>query len=162
MLLVLGCPGSGCSTFLKAMAVETEWFEISSDPYQQMRKHFKGAGTLAFAASMRSHDNSLIHDGLARTVAGQFHLGDFHLGDSLDTRVGNAMIRGLSVGEKRRTSTAEIFVGGTPFQFWDNCTRGLDKGDAEYQQGRGFSPEHARRISGSLRAGRGRLCRQPQ
>jgi energy-coupling factor transporter ATP-binding protein EcfA2 len=31
MLLVLESPGTGCSTFPKAMAVETEWFEISSE-----------------------------------------------------------------------------------------------------------------------------------
>lgn len=31
MLLVLGRPGSGCSTFLKAMAGETQGFEVSSE-----------------------------------------------------------------------------------------------------------------------------------
>lgn len=109
-------------------------------PSEQMRKHFKGARvylaeldvhfaelslgqTLAFAASTRAgaNDDGRVNDGVARTVAGQFHLAD-----SFDTKVGNAMIRGLSGGEKRRTSIAEIFVGGAPFQFWDNCTRGLD------------------------------------
>jgi ABC-type multidrug transport system ATPase subunit len=40
------------------------------------------------------------------------------------------MIRGLSGGEKRRTSIAEAFVGGAQFQCWDNSTRGIDSSTA--------------------------------
>lgn len=104
-------------------------------PYQQMHKHFKGARvylaeldvhfaelilgqTLGFAASAR---NQASHHSLARTVAEQLELTD-----SVDTKVGNAMIRGISGGEKRRTSIAETLIGGALFQCWDNCTRGLD------------------------------------
>ncbi|GAW14003.1 hypothetical protein ANO14919_033950 [Xylariales sp. No.14919] len=36
------------------------------------------------------------------------------------------MIRGVSGGEKKRTSIAEAFIATTPIQAWDNTTRGLD------------------------------------
>lgn len=36
------------------------------------------------------------------------------------------MIRGVSGGEKRRTSLAEAFLGDAQLRCWDNSTRGLD------------------------------------
>lgn len=50
MLVVLGPPGSGCSTFLKTIAGETHGFSISDDSYinyqgispKQMHSHFRG------------------------------------------------------------------------------------------------------------------------
>lgn len=42
------------------------------------------------------------------------------------TLMGNEMIRGVSGGEKKRTSIAEVFMAATPVQSWDNTTRGLD------------------------------------
>ncbi|KAI2472348.1 hypothetical protein F4781DRAFT_438557 [Annulohypoxylon bovei var. microspora] len=40
-------------------------------------------------------------------------------------QVGNAMLRGISGGEKRRASLAEVFVGSAQFQCWDNSTGGF-------------------------------------
>lgn len=54
----------------------------------------------------------------------------FGLEKAIDTWMGNAMIRGASGGEKRRTSIAEALVGGAQFQCWDNSTRGLDSSTA--------------------------------
>jgi ABC-type multidrug transport system ATPase subunit len=54
----------------------------------------------------------------------------FDLDKAYSTPVGNAMIRGISGGEKRRTSIAEVFIGSAQFQFWDNSTRGLDSSTA--------------------------------
>lgn len=54
----------------------------------------------------------------------------FGLGAALDTLIGDAMTRGLSGGEKRRTSIAEACLGGAQFQCWDNSTRGLDSSTA--------------------------------
>jgi ATP-binding cassette, subfamily G (WHITE), member 2, PDR len=50
MLIVLGPPGSGCSTFLKTIAGDTHGFKIEKDSYinyqgissDQMRAHFRG------------------------------------------------------------------------------------------------------------------------
>lgn len=42
------------------------------------------------------------------------------------TLMGNEMIRGVSGGEKKRTSIAEVFMAAAPIQSWDNTTRGLD------------------------------------
>lgn len=50
----------------------------------------------------------------------------FGLEGACDTKVGNTVIRGISGGEKLRTSIAKAFVGPAQFQCWDNSTRGLD------------------------------------
>lgn len=50
----------------------------------------------------------------------------FGLAGAFDTQIGDALIRGISGGEKRRTSIAEAHIGGSQFQCWDNSTRGLD------------------------------------
>ncbi|KAF2142292.1 uncharacterized protein K452DRAFT_226952 [Aplosporella prunicola CBS 121167] len=152
MLLVLGRPGSGCSTFLKTLAGETRGLEIDdvskinydSISYQQMHKTFKGdclylaeldvhfpeltlGQTLKFAAATRdaSSDRKLKAHIVAKDASSKFNLDA-----AFDTNVGNAMIRGISGGEKRRTSIAEMFISAAKFQFWDNSTRGLDSSTA--------------------------------
>lgn len=57
----------------------------------------------------------------ARTMASLFHLTQAY-----DTLIGNEVIRGVSGGEKRRTSIAEAYTSGAQLQCWDNSTRGLD------------------------------------
>lgn len=52
------------------------------------------------------------------------------LRQSLDTKVGNGFVRGVSGGERKRTSIAEVLVGASPLQCWDNSTRGLDSANA--------------------------------
>ncbi|KAF2119900.1 pleiotropic drug resistance protein, ABC superfamily [Lophiotrema nucula] len=152
MLLVLGRPGSGCSTFLKSLAGETSGLEIDDVSninydgmtYPQMHQMFKGdcvylaeldvhfpeltlGQTLMFAAVTRKKESDKKSDprSIARDVASRFNLSD-----AFDTKIGNAMIRGISGGEKRRTSIAEVFIGGAQFQCWDNSTRGLDSSTA--------------------------------
>lgn len=75
--------------------------------------------TLSFAASTRRQKSE--GRSIARDVSRQFSLQD-----AFDTKIGSAMIRGISGGEKRRTSIAEVIVGRAQFQCWDNSTRGLD------------------------------------
>lgn len=48
----------------------------------------------------------------------------------LNTKVGNAFVQGISVGERKRTSIAEVLLGGSSLQCWDNSTRGLDSANA--------------------------------
>ena len=48
MCLVLGCPGAGCSTFLKTIANERSGLSVSGDVLyagidaKEMAKHYKG------------------------------------------------------------------------------------------------------------------------
>lgn len=56
--------------------------------------------------------------------------GLFNLGNAYETRIGNAIIRGISGGEKRRISIAEAYLGGAQLQCCDNSTRGLDSSTA--------------------------------
>ncbi len=79
--------------------------------------------TLTFAASARNLGSNT--DIVARTAASLFDLDT-----AFDTKVGNAMIRGLSGGEKKRASLAEAFLSGAQLQCWDNSTRGLDSSTA--------------------------------
>lgn len=52
------------------------------------------------------------------------------LRQALETKVGNGFVRGISGGERKRTSIAEVLVGASPLQCWDNSTRGLDSANA--------------------------------
>ncbi|XDG09979.1 hypothetical protein ABKA04_009594 [Annulohypoxylon sp. FPYF3050] len=49
---------------------------------------------------------------------------------ALDVKMGNALVPGVSGGERKRTSIAEILLGDSVFQCWDNSTRGLDSVNA--------------------------------
>jgi ABC-type multidrug transport system ATPase subunit len=81
--------------------------------------------TLNFAASARAATLGNDPIDVARNAASLFYLDG-----SFGTKVGNAMIRGLSGGEKRRTSLAEAFLSGAQLQCWDNSIRGLDSSTA--------------------------------
>ncbi|KAG6822645.1 hypothetical protein H0H93_005146, partial [Arthromyces matolae] len=47
-----------------------------------------------------------------------------------DTPVGDAAIRGVLGGEKKRVSIAEALATRSRIQSWDNSTRGLDSSTA--------------------------------
>lgn len=47
-----------------------------------------------------------------------------------DTRVGNDLVRGVSGGERKRVSIAEMLLAGSLLCAWDNSTRGLDSATA--------------------------------
>ncbi|CAE6431284.1 unnamed protein product, partial [Rhizoctonia solani] len=52
------------------------------------------------------------------------------LGHTFDTPVGDESIRGVSGGEKKRVSIAEMMAGRARIGCWDNSTRGLDSSTA--------------------------------
>lgn len=54
----------------------------------------------------------------------------FGLSHTINTQVGNDFIRGVSGGERKRVSIAEVALSGSPLQCWDNSTRGLDSATA--------------------------------
>lgn len=157
MLVVLGPPGSGCSTFLKTIAGETSGIYVNDDAYfnyqgitaEEMHSQHRGEAiytaevdvhfpqltvgdTLTFAASARAPRD--IPGGIdkATFVA---HLRDvvmamFGISHTINTRVGNEYVRGVSGGERKRVTIAEASLSGAPLQCWDNSTRGLDSANA--------------------------------
>lgn len=157
MLVVLGRPGSGCSTLLKTIAGETHGYFVDSKSYinyqgipvDQMHNDFRGecmyqaevdvhfpqltvGQTLSFAAQARTPRNRI--PGVTRDMYAE-HMRDvvmaiFGLSHTLNTKVGNDFIRGVSGGERKRVSIAEAALGGSPLQCWDNSTRGLDSATA--------------------------------
>ncbi|KAI9151516.1 ABC multidrug transporter atrG [Paramyrothecium foliicola] len=158
MLLVLGRPGSGCSTFLKTLAGDTHGFQLDSESkinyqgisFDQMHRDFKGeriylaeldvhfpeltlGQALSFATSMRRHEtlSSRYNEEPAKNSAHSLTLAQlFNLIAQYNTPIGDVNIRGISGGEKRRTSIAEAYVAGARLQCWDNSTRGLDSSTA--------------------------------
>ena len=48
----------------------------------------------------------------------------------LNSTVGNDFIPGISGGERKRLSIAEILLRDSALQCWDNSTRGLDSSNA--------------------------------
>jgi len=157
MLVVLGRPGSGCSTFLKTLAGEMNGIhkdEKTQMNYQgisdkKMRNQFRGEAiytaetdvhfpqltvgdTLKFAALARTPRNRL--PGVSREQYAE-HMRDvvmamLGLSHTINTRVGNDFVRGVSGGERKRVSIAEATLCGSPVQCWDNSTRGLDSANA--------------------------------
>jgi ATP-binding cassette subfamily G (WHITE) protein 2 (SNQ2) len=54
----------------------------------------------------------------------------FNIEHATNTLVGNAHIRGISGGERKRVSIAEMMLTGSTVHAWDNSTRGLDASSA--------------------------------
>lgn len=88
--------------------------------------------TLTFAARARAPRNRM-----PEVTRDQYanHMRDvvmafFGLTHTIDTKVGNDFIRGISGGERKRVSIAECILSGSPVQCWDNSTRGLDSANA--------------------------------
>ncbi|CAG7943670.1 unnamed protein product [Penicillium salamii] len=159
MLVVLGRPGSGCSTLLKTIAGETHGLFLDNKEHVQvqydgiswndMHSRFRGeviyqaeteihfpqltvGDTLLFAAHARAPSNRLI--GVTRDQYA-VHMRDvvmamLGLTHTMNTQVGNELIRGVSGGERKRVSIAESILCRCPLQCWDNSTRGLDSSTA--------------------------------
>ena len=156
MLLVLGQPGSGCTTFLKALANQRNSFKSVTGEvtyggigWKEMAEHYRGEvvynseddlhyatlsveQTLRFALKTRTPKDR--RQGETRSqyqskflnVLGQI----FGITHTFKTKVGDELIRGVSGGEKKRVSIAEVFVNRASVGCWDNSTRGLDASTA--------------------------------
>jgi len=157
MLVVLGPPGSGCSTFLKTIAGETHGFNVDDKSYlnyqgieaKDMNTKYRGEAiytaevdvhfpnmtvgdTLYFAARARAPKT--IPGGLSKVKWAEINrdmiMATFGISHTMNTQVGNDFIRGVSGGERKRVSIAEAALSGAPLQAWDNSTRGLDSANA--------------------------------
>ncbi|KAL7764826.1 hypothetical protein ACKLNR_005971 [Fusarium oxysporum f. sp. zingiberi] len=157
MLVVLGPPGSGCSTFLKSVSGETNgiyiddstYFNYNGVPAHEMHKHHKGetiytaevdvhfpmlsvGDTLTFAARARCPQNlppNIDHNQYSNHMR-DVVMAMYGISHTINTQVGDNYIRGVSGGERKRVTIAEATLSNAPFQCWDNSTRGLDSANA--------------------------------
>ncbi|KIJ59901.1 hypothetical protein HYDPIDRAFT_32776 [Hydnomerulius pinastri MD-312] len=156
MLLVLGRPGSGCSTFLKTIANQRgEYHAVHGDVHydsftpEDIAKRYRGdvtycpeddvhfpaltvEETLSFAATTRTPHSRLSgqsRDDYNKLVT-EVLVRIFGLEHARNTVVGDAAIRGVSGGEKKRVSIAEALSCKSKIGAWDNSTRGLDSSTA--------------------------------
>ncbi|KAB8206733.1 ABC-2 type transporter-domain-containing protein [Aspergillus parasiticus] len=163
MLLVLGRPGSGCSTFLKVIGNQRSGYKsVEGDvryggaDAQTMADKYRSEvlynpeddlhyptltvrDTLLFALKTRTPNKESRLPGESRKEYQETFLSAiaklFWIEHALDTKVGNELIRGISGGEKKRVSIAEALVTRASTQSWDNSTKGLDASTAlEYVQ----------------------------
>ena len=163
MLLVLGAPSSGCSTFLKMIGNQRFGYaEVTGNvtyggtPAKDVSKHFRSEvlynpeddlhyatltvkRTLNFALTTKTPGKESRNEGESRKDYRKEFLRVvtrlFWIDHTLDTKVGNEFVRGVSGGEKKRVSIAEAMVTKASVQAWDNSTRGLDASTAlEYVQ----------------------------
>ncbi|OJD17438.1 hypothetical protein AJ78_02463 [Emergomyces pasteurianus Ep9510] len=146
IMLVLGRPGAGCSTFLRTVANHHSSFlgvtgslDYSGLKPEDMSKHFRGEvayipeedihfptltvrQTLEFALESKTpkrlrHKIPEILDIYGRV---------FGISHVMGTLVGNEYIRGISGGERKRLSIIESLATDSAVVAWDNSTRGLD------------------------------------
>lgn len=157
LLLVLGRPGSGCSTFLKTLCGHLGGLTLDSGSEIQFRglgfeeviKHYRGevaynqevdehfphltvGETLSFAASARvpqHRPSGLTRPHYVKTIV-KVVMAVFGLSHTFNTKVGDNFVRGVSGGERKRVSIAEMFLSRVRIGAWDNSTRGLDAASA--------------------------------
>ncbi|KAI9743045.1 MAG: hypothetical protein M1818_003340 [Claussenomyces sp. TS43310] len=158
MVLVLGRPGSGCSTFLKVLGNQRAGFKSVDGTVTYggasaavMAKEFRGEvlynpeddlhyatlsvqRTLEFALKTRTPGKESRMEGETRGQYIETFLKTitqlFWISHTLKTYVGDEHRRGVSGGERKRVSIAEAMITKASTQMWDNSTRGLDASTA--------------------------------
>jgi ABC-type multidrug transport system ATPase subunit len=156
MLLVLGRPGSGCTTLLSALSNNRQGYkEVTGDIHfgtmtDKEAKNFRGhiimnteeevfypklsvQDTIKFAA--RNKVPRTLPHGVESTEQYVEENKDFLLRlvgitHTANTRVGDAFTRGVSGGERKRVSILECLTTKGSVFCWDNSTRGLDASTA--------------------------------
>lgn len=157
LLIVLGRPGSGCSTLLKTLTGEMHGLQLESGSevqynginQKQFLKEFKGEAvynqevdkhlphltvgqTLEHAAALRLPQQRPMNVSRQQAVKHitQVVMAVYGLSHAYNTKVGNDFVRGVSGGERKRVSVAEMTLAGSMLAAWDNSTRGLDSATA--------------------------------
>lgn len=150
MMLVLGRPGSGCSTFLKTIANNRGGYvAIEGDvtyggiSAQEMDKKFRGE--VVYNPETDRHLPSLtVGQTLEFSLLNKTKKGDrgnvglivdsflemFAISHTKNTLVGDEFTRGVSGGERKRVGIAETLATKSTVTCWDNSTRGLDASTA--------------------------------
>lgn len=156
MVLVLGRPGSGCTTFLKVVTNQRFGYtgvdgEVLYGPLEakEFGKLYRGEATynseeenhhptltvgqtLGFALDTktpgkRPHGMSK-KDFKSKVITTLLKM--FNIEHTRNTIVGNPFVRGVSGGERKRVSIAEMMITASSICSWDNSTRGLDASTA--------------------------------
>ncbi|KAG0649701.1 abc multidrug transporter atrF [Hyphodiscus hymeniophilus] len=150
MLLVLGKPGSGCTTFLKAITNKRESFAgVEGEVHyggisaEEQKKTYRGEvnyneeddqhfPTLTveqtFNFSLLNKTKKHEKDDIPVIINALLKM--FGISHTRHTLVGDAFVRGISGGERKRVSIAETLATKSTVVAWDNSTRGLDASTA--------------------------------
>ncbi|KAJ3137667.1 hypothetical protein HK100_000440 [Physocladia obscura] len=143
-VLVIGRPGSGCSSLLRTFSNQVRSFkEIRGDikygGFSSKELHDKFRGEIIYVEEGDPHYPSLtvrqtldfalnckviVPEIREKIVESTLKL--YGLVSCQNTVVGDAMLRGVSGGEKKRVSLAEATVIGGSAAAFDGCTKGLD------------------------------------
>ncbi|KAH8927386.1 hypothetical protein BT69DRAFT_1347368 [Atractiella rhizophila] len=161
MCLVLGRPGSGCTTFLKNISNQrVGYLSVEGDvtygglAAENFGRHGRYEGevvycpedeihlptltvqqTLEFALKNKTPPHQLrLADEKSRaafrTKVVEYLLKMLGIPHTKNTLVGNEFVRGVSGGERKRVSIAEMMITRAIVMSWDNSTRGLDASTA--------------------------------
>ncbi|KAI6246363.1 ABC multidrug transporter [Erysiphe necator] len=156
MVLVLGRPGSGCTTFLKVITNQRSGFtringEVLYGPFSSktFAARYRGetvynqeddihiptltvGQTLGFAIDLKTPGKRPAGISKAKfkeeVIATLLKM--FNIEHTKNTMVGDNFIRGVSGGERKRVSIAEMLTTSATVCAWDNSTRGLDASTA--------------------------------
>ncbi|KAK1485692.1 ABC-2 type transporter [Colletotrichum cuscutae] len=156
MLLVLGRPGSGCTTLLNMLANHRRGYtSVTGDVHYgsmpaEEAQQYRGqivmnteeelffptltvGQTMDFATRLKIPFN--LPEGVAsneelRQENRDFLLESMGIQHTFDTKVGNEFVRGVSGGERKRVSIIECMATRGSVFCWDNSTRGLDASTA--------------------------------
>ncbi|PYI12315.1 hypothetical protein BO78DRAFT_465515 [Aspergillus sclerotiicarbonarius CBS 121057] len=153
LLLVLGRPGSGCSTVARALCGELSGLKLDHEsviqysgiPHHAIPKvmlynpkvdrhfpHLTVGQTLEFAASVRTPEERLqavTRPEYAKLIT-KVVMAVFGLSHTYSTKIGSESVRGVSEGDRKRANIAEIALSGAALAAWDKPTRGLDSAEA--------------------------------
>ncbi|KAJ5751819.1 hypothetical protein N7520_008736 [Penicillium odoratum] len=155
MLLVLGRPGSGCTTLLKLLANRRGGYTVNGDVHFGTMDHkeaepYRGqivmnteeeiffptltvGDTMDFATKNKVSFNRPSDLPTAkdyRLDMKDFLLESLGISHTANTKVGNEYVRGVSGGERKRVSILECMAARGSVACWDNSTRGLDASSA--------------------------------
>ncbi|KAI9012932.1 ABC-2 type transporter-domain-containing protein [Gaertneriomyces semiglobifer] len=155
MLLVLGRPGAGCSSFLRVMAndraaYKSVWGQVlyGGIPSSEFSSYLGEAiytaeedvhfptltvkQTLTFALRTKTPGKRVPNTSKERFMRTIRYLLTNLTGltKQMHTLVGNEFIRGLSGGERKRMTIAEAMTARAAINCWDCTTRGLDAASA--------------------------------
>ncbi|EUC36941.1 hypothetical protein COCCADRAFT_86946 [Bipolaris zeicola 26-R-13] len=156
MVLVLGKPGSGCTTFLKVISNQRYGYtkidgNVQYGPFDAEFFEKRYRGEAVYCEEDENHHPTLtvgqtLDFALETKVPGKRPAGlsrkefkervismmlkMFNIEHTRNTIVGNPFVRGVSGGERKRVSIAETMITGASLMSWDNSTRGLDASTA--------------------------------
>ncbi|EME81861.1 ABC transporter, PDR-type [Pseudocercospora fijiensis CIRAD86] len=156
MVLILGRPGSGCTTFLKVIANQRFGYtdiggEVLYGPFTAKEFEKRYRGEAVYCQEDDTHHPSLtvgqtLSFALETKVPGKrpagLSVGEFkdkvidmllrmfNIEHTKNTIVGDPFVRGISGGERKRVSIAEMMITGGAVCSHDNSTRGLDASTA--------------------------------